>query len=386
MESTSKVGFCLAMVMLTVVSIWTTYVSLTESILPGPTVPLPIGENGWDCSVFAMALSVAIGLMLFSLKLAIIDEHKRLNAVGIAGLAILAFVSITFNMDVLYRTYDRSFFLRHSTAKMKSTYETYLGEVRGALIDKKKALDIELARQEGELEAETRGLRQKPEGYGPEAKKEDYRLTLLQKTTAVELKVFDEALAKQGVVDDLLTEARPATLDDIQALQDEIRVQAKDLGAAAGLPLPPPVTLESPLFAVIERLLDFKTVGRMEIFFLFLAVIIDLGDIVGYAMVPSGTRKKKPAYLGPVGDGPGPEIIRERLPAPRKTRWLPRRAAVSTIRFSGTPIRTKGACMGVGEGLRGGRCVFGGNNEGSSANRGIAPRHGKVQARARYKC
>jgi hypothetical protein len=316
MEHRSKVGIFVAMILLSMVSMWTTYVSLSESILPTPTVNLPFGEDGWDCSVVAMALSVAIGLMLFSLKLAIVDEHKRLSALGIIGLTIIASVSITFNMDVLYRTYDRSFFLRHSTTQMKSTYDTYLGDVQGALMDKKKVLETDLARQEGELEAEIRGLREKPEGYGPEAKREDYRLTLLQKTTAVELKVLDEALAKQGVVGDLLAEARPATLDDIQALQDEVRVQAKDLGAAAGMPLPEPVTLESPLFAVITRLLDFRTVGKIELFFLFLALVIDLGDIVGYALVPNDSRRKKPAYLDPVGDGPGPEIIRDRLPAP----------------------------------------------------------------------
>lgn len=289
MGGVSKFAIFLAMVLLTVVSMWTTYASLRDSIMPEPTVPIPIGDHfTWNCSIFALGLSVAIGLMLFALKLAIVDGQKRLNIFGIIGMTIVASISITFNMDVLYRIGDRDFFLSHSTAKVKSTYDSYLTEVRSRLLAQKQDAEKSIARQEGELESEIRGLREAPAGYGNRARAEDHRLTVLAKEMEVEVASVDEALAAQAAADAILAESQPRSIPEVQALQDELRVAVKNAAAMAGLPLPEPVSLENPLFAVFEKLFDFKTVGWKEIFFLALAFLIDLGDIIGYSLVPAG--------------------------------------------------------------------------------------------------
>lgn len=297
MGGVSKASIFLAMVILTVVSMWTTYASLRDSIMPEPVVPIPLGEgHTWNCSIFALGLSVAIGLMLFALKLAIIDGQKRLNLIGIIGLTIVASISITFNMDVLYRVGDREFFLRHSTAKVKSTYDTYLAEVRTSLLDQKQTVEKSVARQEGELDSEIRGLREAPAGYGNRARAEDHRLTVLAKETEVEVVAIDEALDAQEAADAILASSQPKSIAEIQTLQDELRVAVKNAGALAGVPMPEPVALENPLFAVFERLFDYKTVGWKEIFFLALAFLIDLGDIIGYSLVPAGVAKPLTTY------------------------------------------------------------------------------------------
>ncbi|MDQ1257949.1 MAG: hypothetical protein QG656_2557, partial [Candidatus Hydrogenedentes bacterium] len=184
MQHTSHAIILVAMILLTIVSMGTTYISLTDSILPEPVINIPFTPNTvWECSIFALALSVAIGLMLFALKLSIVDGHKKLNIFGLLGMFIIAFISIAFNMDVLYRTADKEFFIRYSNSKMRSVYETYLAEAESTLTEKRTEIRRELAKQQGELEAEIEGLRADPEGYGRKAKEEDYRLTLLEKTT-----------------------------------------------------------------------------------------------------------------------------------------------------------------------------------------------------------
>ena len=120
-----KIGlpFYVGMVMLTLASMCTTYISVNDSILPEPKVTIPLwNDMTWDCSVLALALSVGIGLMLLALKLAIIDEQKRLSPLGLIGLCLLAFISISFNMDVLYRTADKDFFLDYSKNRMVTPY------------------------------------------------------------------------------------------------------------------------------------------------------------------------------------------------------------------------------------------------------------------------
>ena len=288
MGGISKLSIFVAMVLLTIVSMWTTYASLKDSIMPDPVVNIPLGRGySWDCSIFALGLSVAIGLMLFALKLAIVDGQKRLNLLGIVGMTVVASISITFNMDVLYRVGDRDFFLRHSTAKVKSTYDTYLAEVRSQLLAQKQGSEKALARQQGELEAEIRGLREDPAGYGRRAKQEDHRLTVLEKETAVEVTGIDEAILAQEQADILLASSQPKNIDEVLQLQDQLRVAVKNAGALAGVAMPEPVSVENPLFAVFEKLFDWETVGWKEIFFLALAFLIDLGDIIGYSMVPA---------------------------------------------------------------------------------------------------
>lgn len=194
----TKFVIVIAMVIFTIASIVTTYISLSISVLPEPSITIPITEDvTWDCSYLALMISVGIGLMLFALKVAIIDEQKRLNLVGILGLLIVAFISISFNMDVFYRAANRDFYINYTSAQMKKIYADYLAEVDSKLSAKKTELLKQVAKQEGELESEIRGIREAPEGYGPKAKSEDYKLTLLQKEAEVELRALEEVQASK---------------------------------------------------------------------------------------------------------------------------------------------------------------------------------------------
>ncbi len=311
------IGF-VAMVLLGTVSIWTTYVSLHDSILPEPELPIALpGGIVWNCSIVALGLSVAIGLMLFALKAAVINGEKRLGILGILGMTVVAFISITFNMDVLYRTADREFFVRYSNERMRATYEEYLARIQGVLSEKRTELLRELAKQEGELDAEVRGLRKAPAGYGQYARQEDYKLTLLQKTTEVEILNVEEAQKAKTQADELLRSSAPSSIAEIDQLQGQLRVACKDLAGVSGISMPEVVRLESPLFAVFAKLFDLKTVGLKEIFFLIVAFFLDLGDIIGYTLVPN---RKKPRFAleTPPGDNiyalQGPERVPERPP------------------------------------------------------------------------
>lgn len=293
--------------------------------MPDPSINVPLWDDFvWKCSVPALALSVAFGLMLFGLKLGIIDEHKRLNVLGAIGLGIVAFISISFNMDVLYRYADQEFFIRHSSARMRSVYEQFLAEAGRELTERRRTIRREVALQQGELEAEIDGLREAPAGYGQRAKKEDYRLTLLEKTAKVDLEQVDAALAVKEEADALLRESRPQTIADIQELQDRLRVAITGVAAQAHLPLPEPVRLESPLFAVFQKLFDFKSLGMKEIFFVLVAVFLDLGDIVGYSLVPN--RPKRSNLAAALGAGGSDFIPPGGAYPPRQPLELPERA------------------------------------------------------------
>lgn len=286
--------FMIAVVVLGIVSIWTTYVSLHDSILPEPVVDIPLWDGMiWKCSIMALGMSVAIGIMLFALKVAVIGEHKRLSIVGVIGMTIVAFISISFNLDVLYRTADRDFFLRYSNDTMRSVYEGYLAEVTTSLTGKRTELLRQLAKQEGELDAEVKGLRKAPAGYGQHAKEEDYKLTLLQKTTQVELDAVEQAIKTKEQADEVLNGTQPANIEDIDRMQQQLRVICKDLAGPSGVMLPNVVRLESPLFAVFSKIFDLKSLGLKEVFLVIIAFLMDLGDIIGYTLVPN--RKRKPA-------------------------------------------------------------------------------------------
>lgn len=313
MNSSTKMAVYVAMILFSIVSIMTTYISLTDSILPEPTFDVPLGGGYmWrDCAVFALALSVAIGLMLFGLKLAIIDGQKRLNLLGVIGLTFIAFISITFNMDVLYRTADKEFFLRYSDQKMRAVYENFLAEAQTKLTARREALQKVVAKQEGELEAEIRGLREKPAGYGPVARQEDYRLTLATKESEVELQSVEEAMTIKDEADMLLANTQAASLEEIHALQEKLRVPVAKLAGLAAMPVPPIVKQETPLFVVFEKLFDWRNIGPMEILILFLAFLLDLGDIIGYSLVPNkAQRVTRPAWATLPENLSGPEVVR----------------------------------------------------------------------------
>jgi len=303
--------FYIAMVLLGIVSMFTTYQSLHDSILPEPLVRIYLGSGViWDCSIFALGLAVAIGLMLLALKVAIIDEQKRLNVVGVIGMTTVAFISIAFNVDVLYRWADRDFFIRFSNEKMRSVYEDYLTQAQAKLIVRRDETLKLVAKQEGELDAEIRGLREKPEGYGRIARQEDYKLTVLQKTSAVDLKSVEEAMAKKEEADTLLRGSAPTTLAEIDQLQNELRVVLKDVGAVSGVRLPEVVKPDNPLFAVFTKLFDIHAIGIKEIFILLVSFLLDLGDIIGYSLIPNRTKKREEGLaLAAIPDFAGPQRL-----------------------------------------------------------------------------
>lgn len=304
MDLTVKTIVYFCMIMLMIVSMWTTYASLHDSILPTPLINITLPNGGtWECSVFALMLSVAIGLMLLALKAAIINGQKRLNVLGFVGLFIVAFISIAFNMDVLYRTANRDFYLNYSYNRMRQTYDNYLPKVQAALLERRDTLLKQVARQEGELESEVKGLREKPAGYGSRAREEDYRLTLLQKTNTVEIQTIEQALQAKAQADSLLSIGAPKTIAGIMELQNQIRVAVKDMGAIAAVPLPEPMEFESPFLAVFQNLFDLRKIGLMEVFLLLVSIFLDLGDIVGYSLIPNRPRSQRPYLMTYAEDG-----------------------------------------------------------------------------------
>lgn len=314
----TKLLILIAMVMFTIASMVTTYISLSISVLPEPSVVIPITEDvQWECAWLALLLAVGIGLMLFALKVAIIDDQKRLNLVGIAGLTVVAFISISFNMDVFYRAANRDFYIQHTSAEMKKLYADYLAEVDSILSGRRTELLRQVARQEGELESEIRGLREAPEGYGPMARQEDYQLTLLQRETEVELRALDEARAEREEANALLAQSA-YDLGGVESIQDQLRVVAASMGAQAGVPLPEPYRARNQLFVVFAKLFDFRNSDFMDIsmalLIMALAFLLDLGDIVGYSMVPDQPGSKRAARHPDYHSYTGPEII----PAPER--------------------------------------------------------------------
>jgi hypothetical protein len=248
--------------------------------------------------VFALGLSVAIGMMLFGLKLAIIDEQKRLNLAGLLGLTFVGFISIAFNIDVLYRTADRDFFVRYENNKMRGVYEDYLAKTQTSLGEKRTSLLRQVAAQEGELESEVKGLRTAPSGYGERARQEDYHLTVLKKTTEVDLQLVDDAITAKKKADEILAKLEtPKNLQDVIDDQDRLRAAVKDVGGVAGVALPDVVKPENPFFAVFQKLFDWQNVGFKEIFIVMVGFLLDLGDIIGYSMVPN--RKKQDKWTRP---------------------------------------------------------------------------------------
>ena len=94
----------------------------------------------------------------------------------------------------------------------------------------------QVAAQEGELESEVKGLREAPSGYGVRAREEDYHLTVLKKTTEVDLQLVEEALATKQKADALLNQAdSPSNIQQVMDLQDKLRAAAKDVGGVAGV-------------------------------------------------------------------------------------------------------------------------------------------------------
>jgi hypothetical protein len=267
----------LALTMFSVVSMWMTYASLHDSILLKPEVSIPLW-NGvvWQCSVFALLISMAIGLMLFALKLTIIEGQRRLNLFGFVGLLLVASISIVFNVDVLYRVANPTFYERHAYNAVRSVYDAYLTDVQAELPSRRDPQPTEPVSLEAGLDAEREGLGEDPAGLGAQ-------------------EGIDPALAAREKVEALLAKSMPDTVEGVAAWQEEIRAAAKPLGELAGKPLPPAARVETPLSAVFANLMDWQKLGFMEVFILALAVLLDLGDIVGYSLIPNQPKKRRSA-------------------------------------------------------------------------------------------
>ena len=62
----TKFVIVIAMVIFTIASIVTTYISLSISVLPEPSITIPITEDvTWDCSYLALMISVGIGASIW---------------------------------------------------------------------------------------------------------------------------------------------------------------------------------------------------------------------------------------------------------------------------------------------------------------------------------
>lgn len=327
MEALTRTILFIAMVMLAVVSMWTTYVSLRDSILPTPEVDLPLFNGAvWTCSIFALLLAVAIGLMLFALKLAIIDGQKRINFPGLVGMIIVAFISITFSFDVLYRTADPDVLLNETASAVRGVYDEHLASVQTKVIQERERLLKDIPQQDHELKAEPLSFRDAPSEFEPGAydgtddlaEPESEALEFgdipndlatsagsqagqptIPEIIAAELETITAALAAVNEANELLRTSLPRTVADVEQLENQLRGLVTDATARAGIPMPEPVRIDTPLFAVLGKLLDWKTVGLKEIFFLAIAIILDLGDIIGYSLIPSKpkTAAKKPEWL-----------------------------------------------------------------------------------------
>ena len=204
--------------------------------------------------------------------------------------------------------------MEYSTDKVKNQYASYFANVQSALVEKRTTILRDVAKQEGELESEVKGLRRAPEGYGTMAKQEDYQLTVLKKTSEVDLKPVEEAIAARTEADTLLASANPTTIDEVYQLQGQLRVIAKNVGAVSGISLPAPVKLDNPLFTVFEKLADWHTIGIKEVILLLIAFLIDLGDIVGYVLIPN---RKNPAPRSDADQLPSNFRVLPGLPGPR---------------------------------------------------------------------
>ena len=113
----------------------------------------------------------------------------------------------------------------------------------------------------------------------------------------------------------------PQTLEEIDKTQAELRVIVKDLSGASGVPMPELIKTENPLFAVFEKLFDYKTVGFKEIFILITAFLLDLGDIIGYSLVPGRKKERKEVRIEPFPEPrlallPSEDQTGSRMPAP----------------------------------------------------------------------
>ncbi len=272
-----------AMIGLTVVSIWTSYASLHDSVLPAPDIPIRL-PNGvlWECSLFALILSVALGLLLLALKLAMIEGAKRVTLAGFLGLAIVASLSIAFNVDVLYRWANPDFYLNYSHDRLREAYDPFLAEVSAALESRREARLPEAMRPGAALDAPTEGLQ-------PGASEANAAAS-------------EGAFAPLREFEELLRGPLSPSAEELDALQARLRVAADDLSTQLNLPRPEAPEIRKPLFAVFDTLIDGRGIGAMEVLILLLAVVLDLGDVVGFSLIPTRPRTRRaadPDFLEP---------------------------------------------------------------------------------------
>lgn len=244
------------MVLLTSVSIWANYASLSTSVLPEPRVPVPLPTGGtWECTVVALVLAVALGLMLFALKLTILDEDRRLNGAGALGVIVILLLSVAFNADVLYRVADKDFYPRHAMAQTAAAYSAHLERIAADNPTAETAAAVDKARR-------------------------------------------------------LFLAAAPEDMEEVAAIEQTVRTALTQAGID---PPPEPTHLDSPLFAVLAHITNVQSLGVQDWFLLLLALFLDLGDLIAYRLLPA-RRMADPLPRKPLQARPAPEHVDEPMP------------------------------------------------------------------------
>jgi len=245
-----------AMVLLTSVSIWANYASLRVSVLPEPEVAIPLPTGGtWACAVVALGIAVALGLMLFALKLTILDENRRLNGAGAFGFAVILLLSVAFNADVLYRVADKDFYPRQAMTQTAAVYMAHLDRIAADAASPDAVAAVDKARR-------------------------------------------------------LLQSAAPQDMDDVTATEQAVRTALAEAGIE---PPPAPTRVDSPLFAMLAHLAKVQGLGVQDWFLLLIALFLDLGDLIAYRLLPA-RRLAEPLPRRPQRPQPEPEHVEDPMP------------------------------------------------------------------------
>jgi hypothetical protein len=112
---------------LTALSIWANYVSLSSSVLPKPTFTLSLVTGApWHCSLPALGLAMAIGLLLLAIKVSAAGQDRSIGITGYCAFAVVASFSILFNMDAIYRVAQNTYDLQLANQQPTAVFGPYM--------------------------------------------------------------------------------------------------------------------------------------------------------------------------------------------------------------------------------------------------------------------
>ena len=117
----------IATLALTALSIWANYVSLSASVLPLPTIALSLFTGAtWQCSLPALGLAIAIGLLLLAIKVNAAGCGKSVGFAGYCAFAVVACFSILFNVDAIYRMTQEGYDLQLANQQTTAVFGPYM--------------------------------------------------------------------------------------------------------------------------------------------------------------------------------------------------------------------------------------------------------------------